>query len=49
MDKMSGLLDMYRQKKAKNKDDSPLVNMDALNRILVESEDEDEGNLLKVL
>jgi len=42
MDKMTGLLDVYRQKKAKNNDDTPLINMEALNRILVESE-EDEG------
>jgi len=43
MDKMTGLLDVYRKQKTKKNDDTPLVNIEALNRILVESEDENEG------
>lgn len=46
MDKLTGLLDGYRQKKTKNNDDTPLVNIDALNRILVESEDEEESKIV---
>ncbi len=47
MDKMSGLLDLYRQKKSKDKDDTPVVNIEALNRIMVESEDEEGASISK--
>ena len=42
---MSEIMDTYKEKKAKENVNIPLVNAEALNRIMVESDDEDdEGN-----